>query len=229
SLSKLGGGIQQIKSDYERAQEAELQSFDGAAIDQISRRLRNQMLIAGSWAADPNVDRTRVAARIHDLQTEMEDLLTVVRHEDSSVRSEDLADIVFDAVAEAQKRYGADKFDSPVVIGTRVPAPMIDARMLSRTISELLKNAKAHLRPGAKVHVGLDYAARDAGITIEIKNSGWGVDTGQKGLLFDGRGLGLTLAHMAATRHGGEIEEVGRPGEDAIFRLKLPILRRSQA
>jgi len=207
----------------EPAQKAgQLVVFDRDEIDRLGSRLVNLTLasdgllskIARGEATLDAIESLRrsiqqtqenVAELVHNLQ---------VPETDSVVLS--FAELVKTAVAEAERTYGKGLFSDHV----RLPYVEIRKRMMQRAIEELLKNAKAHLQPGQKVRVELMHD--DDAIILAVHNPGYGIPAEAKDKVFT-MGTGLLLAKAAAERHGGRLEEVGEPGEGAVFRMVLPV------
>jgi signal transduction histidine kinase len=230
SLSALGGGIAQIKADYDRARDAQLQAFNKEEIDKLAAELRNLTLIAQGLALESRergstTDLAELYEYLIGIHQNVEALLAIVKNDHLAAPASDLFDIVLNAVVKAQKDWGEEKFELPVPSAARVDIPIAEPLMFQRTMAELLKNAKSHLRPGSKVYTGVEYEGTGAAVSIEIKNPGYGVAQGEKTKIFDSGGYGLKLARITARRHGGRIEEVGMPGESAVFRLTIPIAR----
>lgn len=115
---------------------------------------------------------------------------------------------------------GAD--DEHLVLG--------DRSLLSRALLNLIDNAIKHSPAGGVVVAALSRV--DGKIYLAITDQGPGLDEDEQATLFKrfgrtadgtrGVGLGLTLVDEVATRHGGSITCVSRPGEGATFVLILP-------
>lgn len=118
--------------------------------------------------------------------------------------------------------------------GVSVEAPpqtpvSLDAALTRRALDSLLTNARQHSPPGAPVV--LSGAVAGQTLTIEVRDSGPGVDPALRGTLFepfvtgraDGTGLGLSIARELAEVQGGRLV-LADPGGDtggATFRFEL--------
>jgi len=101
---------------------------------------------------------------------------------------------------------------------------------LQLVVAELLSNATRFARSSIEIwctRSGTDYE-------IHVKDDGPGVVSRLKkgGAMFDAQtttdeashaGLGLSYVRRVANVHGGDVEEVGEPGEGAHFVVRLPI------
>ena len=102
-------------------------------------------------------------------------------------------------------------------------------------LTALVDNALSHTPEGGQVSVEL--GTDQALATVVVRDNGTGFDPADTELLFarfargghgDGRrfGLGLALAREVVTGHGGSIGAWGRPGEGAVFTIRLPAAER---
>ncbi len=109
-----------------------------------------------------------------------------------------------------------------------VPPIRFDGKKLRRAVSELVENAFHYIDAGT-LRVGTGTTADQA--WIEIQDSGPGVPEAEKGRIFQpfftgrvkGMGLGLSIVKGIVDAHGGEVREVGAPGEGARFVILLPV------
>jgi two-component system nitrogen regulation sensor histidine kinase NtrY len=107
---------------------------------------------------------------------------------------------------------------------------MADRDQLTQVLINLLTNADQAMagRPGAIAVRALEGAPGEA--WLEVEDRGPGVKPEDRGRIFEpyyttketGTGLGLAIALRIAQEHGGRLEEVGKPGCGALFRLALP-------
>ncbi len=109
-----------------------------------------------------------------------------------------------------------------------VPSIRFDGKKLRRAISELVENSFHYMDDGT-LRVETGTTAEQA--WIEIQDSGPGVSEEEKGRIFQpfftgrvkGMGLGLSIVKGIVDAHGGEVREVGVPGEGARFVILLPM------
>ncbi len=139
--------------------------------------------------------------------------------------------------------------DSGVVLELELeeslPAALADGDKLSRCLRELTENAVSAQPEGGRVKVATRRASEQeaqghcvAGggpcVALDFADDGPGVPAAEKERIFKpfystrarGMGLGLAIVHSIIEAHGGEIVEVGVPGEGAHFVLYLPAASR---
>ena len=135
-----------------------------------------------------------------------------------------------------------------------LPGIRADAEQLRAVETNLIVNAfeamqgcarpEGHrLRLGLRVLARADVAAPADGaadgreLLITVADTGAGIDSELRERVFHpffttkqrGSGVGLAHAQKIVTGHGGLLELDGRPGQGAVFRVRLPIERESAA
>ena len=141
-----------------------------------------------------------------------------------------LQEIVRDVVFSMQKEI--DGRPLKMVCDGEQPAIAIDRRLVRLAIKQLLDNALKYSDPGTPVTVQV----RDAKdmLTVDITDQGKGIPPLEQARVFErfyrspsvkkqmpGSGLGLSIAHVIARAHNGDLTFKSRPGE-TTFRLSLP-------
>ena len=110
----------------------------------------------------------------------------------------------------------------------------IDAQALILAVLNLLLNAEQALaeRPGARVDISV--LQQDGAIVVAVQDNGPGIPAEHRDRVFEpffttGRpgatlGLGLTVARLLATGHGGQLVLASDPGQGdgARFEMRLP-------
>jgi signal transduction histidine kinase len=136
-------------------------------------------------------------------------------------------------MAESKGIQWREEYESSL---PNIPA---DEFYLERLIYNLLINA-LHWAPRGgwvRIRTGRLKAPQPAGVILEVSDNGPGVSPEQKPQLFQKyhfqrdkgssalahSGLGLYIAQLIATAHGGRIEEQGREGEGARFVFSLAL------
>ncbi len=110
-----------------------------------------------------------------------------------------------------------------------------DPRRLQQVFLNLFLNAIQAMPDGGELRLTLRPFGR--AITVEVADTGVGIDPAQRGRLFEpfvttkekGSGLGLSIARQIVEDHGGRIEIDGRPGAGATVTLVLPLSEQSAA
>lgn len=109
-----------------------------------------------------------------------------------------------------------------------------DPSRFGQVLSNLVSNAVKFTQEGSvRVVVSADTVDRVSALTVEVQDTGIGMDDEQLNRIFQpfrqadasttrnfgGTGLGLAIAHRLATALGGAIEVESRPGEGSTFRF----------
>jgi two-component system nitrogen regulation sensor histidine kinase NtrY len=108
------------------------------------------------------------------------------------------------------------------------PTILVDRRVVSRAVVNLVENALDAMREGGTLTVGAGADGGDAVIFVE--DTGPGLDPDVRARLFEpyfstkssGTGLGLAIVRQSIEAHGGRIEVDSRRGHGTVFRLRLP-------
>ncbi len=96
----------------------------------------------------------------------------------------------------------------------------------------LIKNAAEALQNGGEM--GIRTAVEDDRIILTVEDTGVGISEEDQKRVFEpfwstkgpqGTGMGLSSSYGIVRRHGGEITVDSRPGEGAVFTVKLPLSR----
>ncbi|NPB09719.1 MAG: PAS domain-containing protein [Thermodesulfobacteria bacterium] len=104
---------------------------------------------------------------------------------------------------------------------------------LEQVVLNLIINAGEAME-GRGVLTLRTYASEDEMVIFEVEDTGPGIPPELVSRIFEpffttktggkGTGLGLAICHGIVKRHGGKIEVESKPGEGALFRVKLPRL-----
>lgn len=180
----------------------------------------------------------RILAESERTSTLIEDLLLLARADagaDALAREPvDLAEAVRDACAEARVLADAkgislelEAIDEPEVIG--------DSDALRRSLLILLDNAIHYTPKGG--HVRVTVAAEAGHAVLSVRDTGIGIGPEDLPHVFErfyraskdrsrqngGAGLGLSIAHWIAARHGGTITAESSTGAGSTFVLRIPV------
>lgn len=177
---------------------------------------------------DPRKVRDGIARDVAELDLLIEEILLASRLEAGATPADTDENVDLTALAaEECARVGADLDADGIVTVEGVP------RLLRRALRNLIENAVRH-GGGATPDVAV---ARDGGAAVvSVCDRGPGVPEDERERIFEafyrlrgaseadgGVGLGLSLVHGIALRHGGRVECLPRAGGGACFRLTLPL------
>jgi len=108
-----------------------------------------------------------------------------------------------------------------------------DATQLQQVVLNLLNNAMDALTDAKTPHprISIACAAQDGFLTLNVRDNGPGIDPVQGEDIFalfktsksQGMGVGLWLSQAIVQSHGGHLDFESRPGQGAVFSLRLPI------
>ncbi|MBI4501117.1 MAG: hypothetical protein HY700_08150 [Gemmatimonadetes bacterium] len=113
--------------------------------------------------------------------------------------------------------------------------PLLDERLTSQVVEELVNNAVKYSPFGGSITVGT--RAGDGSVKFWVEDTGQGVDPEHLPHLFepffradeartsgDGSGLGLSMAASIVRAHDGAIRALNLPGHGARFEVELPLV-----
>ena len=168
----------------------------------------------------------------------VENLLTITRTENGTMKLNPQTELVADTVEEALRHIDRDAAHKQIM--RDLPEEMLLARMdaglIVQVLVNLLNNAVKYTPEGARIIVGVRRQADTALIWVE--DDGQGVLPGDEDRVFDmfytgvkrspdsrrGIGLGLALCKSIVQAHGGEIGVENIEPHGARFWFTLPIV-----
>jgi signal transduction histidine kinase len=170
--------------------------------------------------------------RLERLVGDVLDLAKLQAHR-FTVRQEEVdlgrvVDHAYNAFAEEARRREIDYRLDP---GAGEPPVIVsDGDRVLQVISNLLSNAFRWTPDGG--HIGLELAAGNGAVRVDVADSGPGIAPDERERIFDpfishdvnGTGLGLPIARELAVALGGRIELRSEPGGGSRFRLVLPVV-----
>lgn len=185
-------------------------------------------------AVDDDVERARMAATIEDINSSLDDILSLARvgRPSDPVEPTELSALVADVIGEFED------MGEPVELGDtdRIVLP-VRATWMRRALRNLVSNA---MRYGQRARITLTREGREA--VLRIEDDGPGIPEHEIARMMEpftrleasrnsgtgGTGLGLTLARAIADQHGGTLALWNRHGADGATLgltavLRLPI------
>ncbi len=168
----------------------------------------------------------------------VENLLTITRTENGTMKLNLQTELVADTVEEALRHIDREAAHKQIM--TDLPEEMLltrmDAGLIVQVLVNLLNNAVKYTPEGARIIVGV--RREDDMAIIWVEDDGQGVPPGDEDRVFDmfytgvkrspdsrrGIGLGLALCKSIVQAHGGEIGVKNIEPHGAKFWFTLPIM-----
>ena len=184
-------------------------------------------------------EKLQIVSHINDdsnwLLNMVENLLSVTRIDERSMRIATSLESVEEVCAEAIRRLGKRLPDADIKV--TVPEnylliPM-DAMLIEQVIINLLENAVVHA--GSTLPIELTVTEESEFVTFHVKDYGVGISADRIATIFDGfpytpmatgdvhkgMGIGLSICKTIITAHGGKINARNH-GHGCIFTFTLP-------
>ena len=188
----------------------------------------------------PQSEQTQLYASIYDdsiwLIDLVENLLSITRMDDSSIRLHLEPELVADVVDEALTHLGRRGEGHNLVADVRDSLLMarMDTPLIVQVILNLVENAIKYTPRGSTIRVFAE--SNGDRVWISVSDDGPGISDEAKAHVFDlfytdgktrgdgrrGLGLGLTLCKTIVSAHGGEISVRDNPPHGAVFTFSLP-------
>lgn len=175
---------------------------------------------------------------VESLSSLIDDLLELARIDAQGIELSRSQVALSDLISDTLESFSAIAVENGIELGGSVEPGLdpvwIDAERVSRILNNLVSNALHYTPTGGRVQIS---ARRDADhITVEVHDSGPGVEEGELESVFDpfvrgeisrsrktgGAGLGLSIARGFVQAHGGSIGVHNKEGGGALFRFTLP-------
>jgi signal transduction histidine kinase len=163
----------------------------------------------------------------------LERFLVFARSKATQVLAQPLEPVVREAVevvgpAAAQARVRTSFEAEP-----DLPEVDADAELLRQAFLNLCVNAVQAMQPSGGGSLAVRLRRDGDGVLVEVRDSGPGIPADVAAHVFEpffttkanGTGLGLAIVRQAIETHGGTIDVESRPGEGAVFRVRLPRAR----
>ncbi|WP_078292338.1 MtrAB system histidine kinase MtrB [Mycobacterium sp. D16R24] len=191
---------------------------------------------------DPALQRSAelMTNELDRFETLLADLLEISRHDagvaELAVEQVDLRDTVKTVVASV--KHLADELDT--VVELDMPDSEIIAEVDPRRVERILRNLVANaIDHSEHKPVTIRMAADVDSVAVTVRDRGVGLRPGEEKLVFNrfwradpsrkrhsgGTGLGLAISVEDARLHQGRLEAWGEPGNGALFRLTVPLVR----
>lgn len=247
-LGECGLALDKQQSDAARhtiALKAQQEQLRANLLRAISHDLRTpltsisgnaDMLLRG---AVPQEEQQHLYGSIYDdsiwLINLVENLLSITRMDDSSIRLNLKPELITDVVESALSRLGrrAEQHEIHVAIENDLLMANMDAPLIVQVLLNLLENAIKYTPAGSRITLS---AKEDGGLVcISVSDDGLGISDENKAHVFDlfytsagmrgdarrGLGLGLSLCRAIISAHGGEISVSDNIPHGSVFAFTL--------
>lgn len=165
-----------------------------------------------------------------------ENLLSITRFENSSMRLQINAELLDDVFKEAVSHLDRKAKEHKIIVELEDDLLMarMDVRLIIQVIINIINNAVKYTPVGSEIK--LSAKKQDKMVCISIADDGPGISDESKERIFDmfytsgidadsrrGLGLGLSLCKSIVDAHGGSIEVKDNEPHGAVFSFTLPL------
>lgn len=167
----------------------------------------------------------------------VENLLSVTRIENGSMKLDQQPEVVDDVICEALQHMNKKAADHPLIYEPTEEILMaeMDAKLIVQVIINLVNNAVKYTPKGSKIEISVKKKREK--IQILVKDNGKGIPDERKKKVFDmfytqqdmvadgrrGMGLGLALSKSIVEAHGGRIWVSDNEPQGAVFTFELQL------
>ncbi|HTL48562.1 MAG TPA: ATP-binding protein [Verrucomicrobiae bacterium] len=147
-----------------------------------------------------------------------------------------LEQILEDTIALVSYQTSLDGIEITKSLRGTIPALYGNVHELREVFLNLILNAVQSIGSQGKIHIDMNYHARDEIIDIQISDTGQGIEAEHIDKLFnpffttrhDAVGLGLFVTKQIVHRYGGSIRAESRKGAGSLFIVRFPYLEASK-
>jgi signal transduction histidine kinase len=174
----------------------------------------------------------KASRRIQEL---LQDLVNVTRGKSAPSEVCRLREVIAAAVESLKGTAGAQSVQVQTDVPEEIELPLERARV-ERVFFNLISNALEAMPAGGSIRIAGHADQND--VIVEVADTGPGISPQIRDQLFQpfvthgkkgGLGLGLALARQTILDHGGDLWVESEPGQGARFRIRLPLVRPSEA
>lgn len=141
-----------------------------------------------------------------------------------------LEQILEDTIALVSYQTSLDGIEVTKSIGGGIPQFYANVHELREVFLNLILNAVQSIGSQGRIHVEMSYQASDEIISIQISDTGPGIDQDHIDKLFnpffttrhDAVGLGLFVTKQIVHRYGGSIRVESQKGSGSLFSVRFP-------
>ncbi len=213
AIGQLAGGV---AHDFNNILQALLSTTEVLQV----RHRDHPEVAAGLAEIEAYVRRAAVLAR---------QLLLFARREVTRFELVDLNEVVRGTASMLQRLLPEHVVFELALAGGALPV-RADRGQLEQVLVNLVVNAREAMPAGGRLTVRTGAEASSA--WLEVADTGVGIPAELHGRIFEpffstkaaseGSGLGLSVVHGIAVRHGGRVEVTSEPGQGSVFRVTIP-------
>ncbi len=159
------------------------------------------------------------------------ELLDFARPTPPQKRPADLNEVVRRSISVVMSQLALNRVDLKLDLAEALPTVLADGNQIQQVVVNLLLNAADAINgEGGEIRVAT--AAEAAGVLLEIRDSGRGIDPEDIPRIFEpffttkgahGTGLGLAVTWGIIDSHGGSIRAESESGQGTRFTVRLPL------
>ncbi len=174
----------------------------------IEKHARNCKTIVGDLLSFSRSTRTK--KEVSQLNTALEEVLSVVRHQ-----------------------CELDKIEIQKELDPGIPAMVFDEAKIKQVFMNLIMNAKQAIGSKGAIRLKTLCEQPNGMVLIQVADTGCGIEPEDLSRIFDpffttkatgeGTGLGLSVSYGIVKNHGGEILVESEPGKGSTFTVVLPV------
>ncbi len=168
--------------------------------------------------------------------------LAMARQEPRDTMPVDLNEVIEDAIEVMSYSLRTADIEHALELAEALPPVQGDPDQLRQVLINLVVNAQHALEEvdgERKLQIATTYRERDNHVELQVRDTGPGIAPEIRGRIFEplyttkeigtGTGIGLALCHRVVEAHGGSIAVDSRPGEGAVFSIRLPCAEQAAA
>ncbi|WP_138295760.1 MULTISPECIES: sensor histidine kinase KdpD [unclassified Clostridium] len=167
----------------------------------------------------------------------VENLLSVTRIEEGTMRLNLTAELMDEVITEALRHINRKSVEHTIVVQQEQEFIMakMDAKLIVQVIINIVDNAIKYTQPGSTITINTTTEGKM--VVVTIADNGGGIPDEAKARIFDmfytankgivdsrrSLGMGLALCKSIVNAHGGEIAVLDNKPAGTIFRFTLPL------
>jgi ligand-binding sensor domain-containing protein/signal transduction histidine kinase/DNA-binding response OmpR family regulator len=179
------------------------------------------------------------ATRLSNLVNQLLDFRRFSGHLKLETQHINLIEVIKEICQTFEEKAREREIEFDLSFNTAFKDAWMDIDKLEKILTNLISNAFKFTPNGGKVQALVSTIEKNGkrSLEIRVKDTGPGVPQAYKQKIFDlffqvegttrydmeSSGIGLSLAKELVLLHGGEISEIGKQGEGAVFIVKLPV------